>query len=733
MDSEARFLVTDRFHVDRRSESLVVDGTPVPLHHRTYQVLLELMSRPKELVTKRELFEVIWGTLEVSDAVLTTAIKELRQALGDDARSPWAIATVHARGYRFLLRVHPSDTPELPSDTEESRPRAKRSSRIGLIAILASLALILVFALFPGLRFMGGQPAQAGQKSIAVLPFDDLSEAGDQKWFAEGLAEEILNSLAQSGELLVAARTSSFRYGGGGGADIREVGKALNVTHIMEGSVRRGADQLRVTAQLIRADDGFHVWSKSYDIPVDTNNALSLQRNIAEDVLSTLEADIAGAPAGGAQPAIPLDIYERYLRGNQLVMTRRPDAVLEGLAELNALVQAAPDFAPGHAWLAYAYLFASQFSGRPLAESTIAAEVHVQRAMALDPDGADPLTAAALLELLRRDTEAALEYADRAVAANPNHVPALRRRGIIFINLGRAAEAHQDFVAVRARDPLSPITLAHVADTYSIFNDKERALQAVREGVRWNPDDAIANAHMGRMLADTGEYGDAIRHAERAIEINPNARLATLGLSALYWQVGLDDRLSFAEPSMVWIGLAAAAMSASDFERGLELAETYETGFTASLVGMHIYHWNGDMDLAYSPAMRQAARDRLAGAGLKASYRLGAIPVMLALEANGDPQGETIRQNLADLFADKSPGDYAFGRDIYGAASWHMVNGNPDAALAWLQDALGKGFIFRALHLDPIWNPIRETAEFQAILTATDQRAEQVRAQYRVE
>lgn len=170
MDSEKRFLVTDRFHVDRRSETLVVGGKATPLHHRTYQVLLHLMSHPRELVTKPELFEIIWGTLDISDAVLTTAIKELRQALGDDARAPWAIATVHARGYRLLLRVHCSDTPELPSDVDKSRSGANRLSRIGSIASLAGLAVILVFALFPGLRFMGRQPAIAFPRPLAFDP-----------------------------------------------------------------------------------------------------------------------------------------------------------------------------------------------------------------------------------------------------------------------------------------------------------------------------------------------------------------------------------------------------------------------------------------------------------------------------------------------------------------------------------------------------------------------------------
>ena len=729
MDSKTRFLVTDRFYVDRRSEALVVDGRPVSVNQRTYQVMLLLMSRPGELVTKRELFEQIWETLEVSDAVLTTAIKELRQALGDDARAPWAIATVHARGYRFLPDVQKRETLEDPAANKAPELKQPRFPKIGLFAIFSVLAIVLAYTLLSGPETVDGPATEAVPNSIAVLPFDDLSEAGDQKWFADGLAEEILNSLAQSRDLLVAARNSSFRYGGGDAVDIREVAQALNVTHIMEGSVRRETDQLRVTAQLIRADDGFHVWSKTYDFPIATGNALSLQRNIAEDVLVTLEADGMQADIENEPAPIPLDIFEQYLRGRQLVMSRRPDAVLEGLDTLNSLVQIAPEFAPGHAWLAYAYMFSTAFSGRPILQSSISAEQHVRRAMELDPDGADPLTSAALLELMRSDVNAALEFANRAVAANPNHVPALRRRGVILLNLNRLEEAHRDLLAALARDPLSAISLAHVASTYSALNNRQQALQAVKEGVRWNPDDAIANASMSRVLANVGEYVEAIRYAERSVEINPNAALATLALAALYWQVGLDDRVEFADPSMVWNGLAAASLSAGNQESAMELVETYGSVKTGSVAGIHIYHWIHDMNAAYSPAMRTADQDDLAGIGLDYSYRRGAIPAMLALEANGDPQAVIIRENLANLFQDKKPGDYAFRRDIYGAASWHMVSGTHQEAMAWLQDALDKGFIFRELHLDPIWDPIRESPEFQAILDTSDKLAESVRSE----
>ncbi len=728
VDSETRFLVTDRFYVDRGSESLMVEGEAVPLHRRNYQVLLELMSRPNELVTKRELFENVWGTLDVSDAVLTTAIKELRQALGDDARDPWAIATVHARGYRFLLDVKRSATSVLQPPAPENIFEENKKTPIGWIAgIVAILAVVIIFLLVSG-PSPDEEATNTISRSIAVLPFDDLSAEGNLKWFGDGLAEEILNSLARSGDLMVSARTSSFRYGNDN--DIREIGRDLDVSYVMEGSVRRDARQLRVTAQIIRANDGFHVWSETYDLPIDTSNALSLQRNIAQDVLATFESVSTENIVADHASEVPLEVYEQYVRGRQLVMSRREEGVLEGLQELNSVVRLAPDFAPGHAWLAYAYLFSTQFSGRPMMESATAAEVHVRRAIELEPEGADPLTAAALLELFRRDFTRALDYADRAVTANPNHVPALRRRGVILLGMGNIPEASRDFMAVAARDPLSPISLGHVADIHWILGEKDRALASARENVRWNPGDAIANGTLGRILADAGEYGDAIARLEAAVEINPNMALSTLTLAALYWKVGLDEMISFAEPAMVWNGMAAAALSAGDFDRGLQLVQAYGMGSTGSLSGIEIYHWHGDMEIAYPLAMRIAEQDLVASSGLEYAYVRSAIPALMILEANGAPQAVSIRNKLAVLFSDKKPGDLAFASSVYGAASWHMLNGRPEEALAWLQDAIDKGFIFRALHLDPIWDSLRETMEFQGLVQRSDLLAESVREQY---
>jgi TolB-like protein len=265
------------------------------------------------LVTKDELFDIVWPGLSVSESVLTTAAKEVRQALGDDARNPQVIQTVYGRGYRFLSDVQSSDEVSVEQPQVRS-PMALPRDR-WLWGAVAAVVLVVAAAAFLLMRSGGNETAAAATtshaKSIAVLPFEDLSPERDQGWFAEGLTEEILNSLARTPDLHVAARTSTMSIQPG---DIREIGRRLNVAHVLEGSVRRDGDRLRVTAQLIRASDGFHLWSQNYDRPM--RDAVSIQEDIALAIAHAMKTVMSpeSLQAMVQQGTRSVEAYEEYLK-----------------------------------------------------------------------------------------------------------------------------------------------------------------------------------------------------------------------------------------------------------------------------------------------------------------------------------------------------------------------------------------------------------------------------------
>lgn len=314
--SQPRYLVADQFWLDCLDERLWVKGTASRLVGKPVALLKALMERPHVLVTKDELFDIVWPGVTVSEAVLTTAVKEARQALGDKARKPTVIETVHGRGYRLKVDVQARDTLGRTRAWRGWREHLKgvpvlRAAAI-LVAILAIAGALTFFRPFsrPGIEAARAQAPYP--KSIAVLPFKDLSSMRDQQWFAAGITEEILNSLARAPDLHVAARTSA---GAAGDEDVRAIGKRLNVAYVLEGSVRRDGDRTRVTAQLIRSSDGMHLWSQNFDR--GAAEVIDIQEQIAVAIARSLQSVMSPAKlqAMVSLGTRSVDAYEEYLRG----------------------------------------------------------------------------------------------------------------------------------------------------------------------------------------------------------------------------------------------------------------------------------------------------------------------------------------------------------------------------------------------------------------------------------
>jgi TolB-like protein/DNA-binding winged helix-turn-helix (wHTH) protein len=313
--SQPRYLVANQFWLDCLDERLWVKGTASKLVGKPVALLKALMERPHVLVTKDELFERVWPDVTVSEAVLTTAVKEARQALGDKARKPTIIETVHGRGYRLKVDVDARDI--------LGRGRAFQGWRDQLKDVpiwRATAILVAILAIAGALTFIGpfSKPAEIAQaqapypKSIAVLPFKDLSSMRDQQWFAAGITEEILNSLARAPDLHVAARTSAEVADD---QDVRTIGRKLNVAYVLEGSVRRDGGRTRVTAQLIRSSDGMHLWSQNFDR--GAADVIDIQEQIAVAIARSLQSVMSPAKL---QAMVNLgtrsvDAYQEYLRG----------------------------------------------------------------------------------------------------------------------------------------------------------------------------------------------------------------------------------------------------------------------------------------------------------------------------------------------------------------------------------------------------------------------------------
>ena len=247
----SRFRIGD-LTLDTGQRLLLRDSKPIPLGRLTYRLLLTLVEAAPNMVSHDELIDSVWGGRSVSPETISQRIKLLRDALSDDPHNPRYLELVRGQGYRLLPRVE-----VLPNESP-ARHRPRWLVPIGTAISLAAAAAI-------GFWIVTAQTdAVRESTSIAVLPFADLSPARDQQYLADGIAEEILNLLSKATTLRVIARTSSFSFRGKE-ADVRRIAEALGVTHVLEGSVRKEGDRIRVTVRLVDASDGSRLWSESYD------------------------------------------------------------------------------------------------------------------------------------------------------------------------------------------------------------------------------------------------------------------------------------------------------------------------------------------------------------------------------------------------------------------------------------------------------------------------------------
>jgi TolB-like protein/DNA-binding winged helix-turn-helix (wHTH) protein/tetratricopeptide (TPR) repeat protein len=305
-------LAFDDVVIDFAGHRLTRAGVEQTLEPKAHAVLALLARSPGRVFTRDEILDAVWGHRHVTPGVLNRITSMLRQALGEDAQNQRLLHTVHGIGYRF----------DLPPAVPMAAPIRKRWPWVAGVVALAVLALIAI----PWLRHdadvappaagrISDSPARA---SLAVLPFADLSQSRDQEYLADGLAEEILNQLAQVPAIRVVGRSSSFSFKGRN-EDLRLIGRKLGVTHLLEGSVRKSDDQLRVTAQLIRTDDGTHLWSKTYALPLRDVFALQeeIARNVARALSVKLDAVTFNREQGGTTQ---VDAYDRYLRWRGTVM-----------------------------------------------------------------------------------------------------------------------------------------------------------------------------------------------------------------------------------------------------------------------------------------------------------------------------------------------------------------------------------------------------------------------------
>jgi len=458
----------------------------VRLTPKASAVLKVLVMHAGEPVTKDALFASVWGDTAVSDDALTSCIQELRKALADDAKQPRFIETRHRRGYQFVAQL--------------AGAQAEATA--------------------------AGEPI-SDITSIAVLPFADMSPDRDQDYLCEGLAEELINALTHIDGLRVASRTSSFQFRNTG-ADIREVGRQLSVGALLEGSVRKVDDRLRVTVQLIEVASGYHRWSQRFDRKLD--DVFAIQDEIAESVVTSLRGTMLSQREKQAlvRPHTGTEAYEYYLRGlHCLPRLTRPDLATSARMFERAIALD-PSYSPAFAGLAMVHATLYEWFGAQ-ADDLAAAERASRKALELTSDLAEAHVArGCALALSRHYNEAFKEFED-AIRLNPNVFDAyyyFARASFAIGNIERSAELFGKAAQTRHEDFQSPMLQAQAL---RMLGRQEETRGAEREGIdraeralKLNPSDVRALSLGAGTLFHSGQPERALEWSRRALELNPH-------------------------------------------------------------------------------------------------------------------------------------------------------------------------------------------------------------------
>ncbi len=358
-----------------------------------------------------------------------------------------------------------------------------------------------------------GQENPAGQASIAVLPFVNMSADPDNEFFSDGVSEELLNVLARIPELKVAARTSAFAFKGTD-AKIADIARELGVDHVLEGSVRKAGDQVRVTAQLIQADDGFHLWSETYDRQLD--NIFAIQDDIAGEIASALRVTLAldDQRGGNLTGTTSLEAYEHYLRGMSLWHERTADSLRGAVAAFNAALAVDPDFAKAHAGQALTWSVYPGYITMDSEEAVNRVFDHAEQALKLDPQNTDALAAKANAYATQgRFAESAALY-ERAIELNPSFATAYQWYGRVRVYEGNFDEAQALMHRARDLDPRSRIISTNLAWAYLSDNEIERGAELMRQAVEDHPDfpDALSSMLVSSIMTGACEDIERLGH-----------------------------------------------------------------------------------------------------------------------------------------------------------------------------------------------------------------------------
>jgi TolB-like protein/DNA-binding winged helix-turn-helix (wHTH) protein/tetratricopeptide (TPR) repeat protein len=526
------------YRLDPGERQLLHDGQPLSLPPKLFETLLALVENAGHALEKDELLRRVWGDTFVEEVTLAKNISLLRRALGEGENEQRYIETISKFGYRFVAPVERKEAP--PRMAVKGLPAIRAQ---GMIAVPVLALIVAVYFFVPSwlpITKTVEAPTLPPRVKVVVLPFANLSASAEEDYFADGLTEEMIMQLARLSpeRLAVIARTSAMHFKGSK-KTVAEIGKELGVDYVLEGSLRREGDKLRVTAQLIQVRDQMHRWARNYERSL--HDLVAVQEDVARAIASEIRVQLTPpglAAAGRRSGALPVspEVHHLYLKGRFFWNKRTEAGYVKAIDFFQQTIRQDPEFAAAHAGLADTYALLGSVTNSTISrlEAMPRARAFAEKALALDESLAEAHTSLAFVKMhFEQDWAGAEKEFQRAIELNPSYVTAHHWYAYCLLAQTRFEEALREIRLALELDPLSLIVNTDVAEVLYFARQYDEAIQQAQKTLEMDPSFALAHRVLGLSYEQKGMYPESIAAFRALIRLSGRAdhALAALGRS----------------------------------------------------------------------------------------------------------------------------------------------------------------------------------------------------------
>src|SRR6201993_3074678 len=542
------------FELDLRAGELRKHGLRIRLQEQPFLVLATLLEHPGEVVTREELQKKLWpaDTFVDFDHGLNKTINKIREALGDSAESPRFVETVARRGYRFLAEVKAADTVPVhrAESTTQPHPGAEAPEHAGLAGKLAthkpvpaplawkisvSVVLLVMGSLVTWKLYSPRHPSHS-IRSLAVLPLESLSNDSSQDYFADGMTDELISDLGQISALHVISRTSVMAYKRAR-KPLPQIARELNVDAVVEGTVLRSGDQVRITAQLIEASADKHLWSQSYE--GELRDTLGLQNQVASAIADQIRINVNPHELAALKTVrvVNPQAYESFLKGRYFWNKRTADGLKFARAFFDQAIEEDPKSAKAYSGLAdtYALLGDWQYAVMTPKEALPKAKAAAIKALELDSGlGEAQNSLAFVLDGFDWNLDYGGNEFQRAIELNPGYATAHHWYAWHLSLLGRYDEAIAEMRKAQNLDPLSLIINADLAELLVIAHSYDESIRQSRKTIEMDPNFAMAHNQLAQAYLQKHMYEEAVAELKKATQLSGNSPTCIANLARAY-------------------------------------------------------------------------------------------------------------------------------------------------------------------------------------------------------